>query len=341
MKAAVYEGNHRISVKEGKMVKPGKGQVRLEIAYCGICGSDLHVWGGTEDYRMQIPSIIGHECSAIVAEVGPGVCELKVGDRVVVTPVESCGICPACREGFGHVCANLKVRGIETDGAFQYSWTTDADAVIRIPDSLELKHAALAEPLSICCHVVKRGQVKKGDHAVVIGGGPIGLMTALVAKAEGAEIVVSEINENRLKKAQELGLSTIDPSREDIREYIYCWTGGVGADVVFETSGSQAGVDVMISLAKVRGRIVLVAIYGHPMIVDLRQLYLYEKQMLASRMQERDDFEKAIAFLEKKVFDPEQIITSVYSLAEMEKGLEACADPNGKEVKVLIDCHVD
>lgn len=339
MKAAVYEGNHQITVKEGRILKPKKHQVRLEIAYCGICGSDLHVLSGTEDKRMKLPSIIGHECSAIVAEVGEGVTDFKLGDHVVVTPVKACGVCRACEEGFSHVCSNLQVRGIETEGAFQSSWTVDADAVIRLPESLDLKAAALAEPLSICCHVVKRGKVRAGDYAVVIGGGPIGLMTALAAKAEGARVVISEVNRNRLKKAEEMGITAINPAKTNLREYVLNETDGAGAEVVFETSGSQAGVDTMVFLPKVRGRVVLVAIYGRPMTVNLKELYCYEKEVTTSRMQEKEDFEKAIDLLNRKVFDPDKIITSVLPITEIAQGFQRCADPEGKEVKVLIDCQ--
>ncbi|MDO4343577.1 MAG: alcohol dehydrogenase catalytic domain-containing protein [Eubacteriales bacterium] len=341
MKAAVYEGNHQITIKEGRIVTPKEHQVRLEIAYCGICGSDLHILNGTEDKRMKLPSIIGHECSAIVAETGAGVTNLKKGDHVVVMPVKACGVCRACREGFGHVCANLQVRGIETEGAFQYSWTVDADAVIKIPDSLDLKLAALAEPLSICCHVVKRGGVKAGDYAVIIGGGPIGLMTALVAKSQGARTVISEVNRNRLKKARELGITAVNPIETDIREYVLQATDGSGAEVVFETSGSQAGVETMVLLPKVRGKIVLVAIYGKPMTVDLKQLYCYEKEITTSRMQEKEDFEKAIDLLNRKEFDAYKMITSVLPITEIMQGFQRCADPEGKEVKVMIDCHMN
>lgn len=341
MKAAVYEGNHTLSLKEGTIEKPGKGQVRLEIAYCGICGSDLHVLSGSEDARMHIPSAIGHECSAVVAEVGEDVTAYQVGDHVVVMPVDACGQCQACKEGLQHVCQHLKVRGIETPGAFQYSWTVDADALFKIPDSLDLKHAALAEPLAICCHVVKRGQVKKGDYVVVIGGGPIGLMTALVAKAEGARVVVSEVNENRVNKAKAFGLDVVNPMNTDVVAYVQAETDGVGADVVFETSGSQPGVDTMVLLPKVHGRVVLVAIYGHPMTVDLKQLYYYEKDLTTARMQDPEDFAKAVKLLDEKAFDPDQIITSVLPLTEIQEGFARCSDRAGHEVKVVIDCHVE
>ncbi|TGY92660.1 hypothetical protein E5329_19210 [Petralouisia muris] len=172
------------------------------------------------------------KCSGTVWCVGSKVESVKPGDRVAVWPVKSCKECFACKEGYGHVCQSLKVRGIETEGAFQYAWTLDEEALVKIPDTVSMLHGALAEPLAICCHVVKRGNVKKGDFVVVIGGGPIGIMTALAAKA-------------------------------------------AGADVVFETSGSQPGVDSMVQLPRVHGAVVLVAIYGKPMTVDLKQLYYY------------------------------------------------------------------
>ena len=314
MKAAVYEGQHTLNLHECKPRSPGSHEVRLEIAYCGICGSDLHILEGTEDKRMHLPSIIGHECSAVVAEIGKDVANLSVGDHVVVTPVKACGHCNACKSGFSHVCENLQVRGIEVEGAFQYSWTVDADAVIKIPDSLSLKHAALAEPLSICCHVVKRGNVKTDDFVVVIGG---------------------------LEKAHNLGIDAINPMEIDIKQYVMKKTHGVGADVVFETSGSQAGVDVMVELPKVRGRIVLVAIYGRPMVVNLKQMYYFEKEMITARMQELEDFEKAIELLTQKAFDPEGIITSVLPLTSIHEGFKRCSNRNGSEVKVIIDCHIN
>lgn len=338
MKAAVYEGNGTLSLRDGQVCTPKKGEVQINVAYCGICGSDLHILQGSEDHRMKLPSVIGHECSGVVGQVGEGVSGVKSGDHVVVWPVKSCGECPACKEGFGHVCQNLQVRGIETQGAFQTSWTLDADALVPIPEGVSLLHAALAEPLAICCHVVKRGSVWQGDYAVVIGGGPIGLMTALVAKAEGARVLVSEVNEKRLEKARAMGLETVNPVKQDVVQLVREQTAGKGADVVFETSGSQPGVDVMVQLPKVHGTVVLVAIYGKPMVVDLKQLYYFEKNVVTARMQERSDMEKALRLLADGAIDADQIITSVLPLSEISLGFDRCMDRAGSEVKVLIEC---
>ncbi len=341
MKAAVYKGNGVLSVEEGLSKMPDESQVQIRVSYCGICGSDLHILQGSEDHRMHLPSVIGHECSGEVWRTGSGVTNFKPGDRVVVWPVKACKTCYACKEGFEHVCQNLQVRGIETDGAFQYAWTLDEDALVRLPDTVSMLHGALVEPLAICCHVVKRGGVKKGDFAVVIGGGPIGLMTALVAKAAGAEVLISEVNENRLERAEKMGILTVNPIREDLLDVVKKQTGNKGADVVFETSGSQPGVDSMVWLPKVHGTVVLVAIYGKPMTVDLKQLYYYEKNVVTARMQEKEDMEKAIELLEKEMVDADQIITSVLPLTDIQAGFEKCMDRNGSEVKVMIQCDVE
>lgn len=341
MKAAVYKGNGVLAVEEGHERLPSENEVQIKVSYCGICGSDLHILQGSEDHRMSLPSVIGHECSGVVWRTGSNVSKFKPGDRVVVWPVKACKECFACKAGFGHVCQNLKVRGIETDGAFQYAWTVDEEALVKLPDEVSLLHGALAEPLAICCHVVKRGGVKGGDFAVVIGGGPIGIMTALAAKAEGADVLISEVNEKRLEKARELGIQTVNPVKEDLLEIVKDRTAGKGADVVFETSGSQPGVDSMVLLPKVHGVVVLVAIYGKPMTVDLKQLYYYEKNVVTARMQEKADMEKAVELLEKGMVDADKIITSILPLSEIEDGFRKCMDRNGSEVKVMIQCDVD
>ncbi|MFG6395490.1 MAG: alcohol dehydrogenase catalytic domain-containing protein [Lachnospiraceae bacterium] len=341
MKAAVYRGNGELSVEDWNGRMPEEKEVQIRVSYCGICGSDIHILQGTEDSRMNLPSVIGHECSGTVWHVGNKVKNVKPGDRVVVWPVKSCKECYACKEGYGHVCQNLKVRGIETDGAFQYAWTLDEEALVRLPDTVSMLHGALAEPLAICCHVVKRGNLKRGDFTVIIGGGPIGIMTALVAKAAGAEVLLSEVNEKRLEKANEMGICTINPIKENLLETVKNHTAGRGADIVFETSGSQPGVDSMVYLPKVHGTVVLVAIYGKPMTVDLKQLYYHEKNIVTARMQEREDMEKAISLLEKRKVNADKIITSVLPLEDIKEGFSKCMDRNGSEVKVMIQCSID
>src|SRR5581483_2701903 len=155
----------------------------------------------------------------------------------------------------------LKFLGIDAPGAFQRSWTVPAFTLHRLPAGLDMQLAALVEPLAVACHDVRRAELTAGETAVVIGAGPIGLLVALVARAEGARVLVSEVNDARLAFAQELGFETMDPSAVEAAERI--------ADVVFEVSGAPAAALAMTQLASVRGRIVVVAIYPEPQLVRL------------------------------------------------------------------------
>src|SRR3954469_19855241 len=191
--AVYYEGNETFRLGPGEVVPPGRGEVRLDVAYCGICGTDIHIAHGGMDHRVRVPQVIGHEMSGTIVEVGKDVDEVSVGDRVVVRPLDSRGE-TASDKGFSHISRNLKFLGIDTPGAFQTSWTVRAFTIHRLPDALDLRLAALAEPLAVACHDVRRGDVTPGDTVVVIGAGPIGLLIALVAREEGARVVLSEIS---------------------------------------------------------------------------------------------------------------------------------------------------
>ena len=202
-KAAFYEGHKTFSVRGGPAVPPGPGEVRLQVAYVGICGTDVHIWHGAMDQRVRIPQVIGHEMSGTVAELGDGVTGLQPGDPVVVRPLDPRAETPADR-GYSHICQKLKFIGIDSPGAFQSSWTVPAFTVHKLPAGVDLKTGALAEPLAVACHDVKRGEVRPGELAVVIGGGPIGMFVAMVARQAGARVVISELSPFRLAFARRL-----------------------------------------------------------------------------------------------------------------------------------------
>lgn len=337
MKLAYYEGARSFSVGEGVKKAPGAGEVMVKIAYCGICGTDVHIFSGTMDARTGLHKVIGHECSGTVEEVGEGVTEYQKGDQVVVRPLDYCGECPTCKAGYTHICQNLKFMGVDTEGAFQEYWTVNERTLHKLPSDLDLKDAALTEPLAVACHDVQRGDVKPGDKAVVIGGGPIGLLVALAARKRGAEVLISEVSEERLALAGEMGFKTLNPVKEDLEKTVFAWTENAGADVVFEVSGSQAGADALTKVTCPRGRIVVVAIFGNPPKVDLHKFFWREYQMRGARVYEKQNFEEAIAFLNEEKENLRKLITSVFPLSEIQKAFEKIVDGR-REMKVLIDC---
>ena len=211
MKASFYTGNQTFEVRDVTPAEPGEGEVRVRVAYCGICGTDLHIFHGKMDQRVGIPQTIGHEMSGVVEKTGPGVTAFRPGDRVAVRPLDWCGDCPACRAGHSHICMNLKFMGIDSVGAFQELWVVKERTLFRVPDNLSLRLAALIEPLAVACHDVRTAAIRPGETVVVLGGGPIGLLIAMVARAAGGNVILSEINPYRIATARELGFRTVEP----------------------------------------------------------------------------------------------------------------------------------
>lgn len=336
MTAVYYEGPGRFRVGESDVLSPGAGEVRLDVAFCGVCGTDVHIARGHMDHRVRMPQVIGHEMSGTVAELGPGVDGYEIGDPVVVRPLDTRAETPADK-GFSHICRGLKFLGIDTPGAFQSSWTVPAFTLHRLPPTVDLRLAAFVEPLAVACHDVRRGEVVPDESVVVIGGGPIGLLVALVAGSEGADVTLSEVSSFRRGLASELGLDVIDPSATDPEAAILERTGGAGADVVFEVSGSAAGADVMTSLASIRGRVVVVAIFPEPQPVRLFDFFWKELRMVGARVYEPEDYERAIDLLAADALPLERLISAVEPLDRLPSVFEELDD--AAAMKVLIDCR--
>jgi len=336
-KGVFYEGNGSFTLRDAPAVPPGPGEVRLDVAYCGVCGTDLHIAHGGMDHRVQVPQVVGHEMSGTVAELGPGVDGLAVGDPVVVRPLDTRGETAADR-GFSHISRNLKFLGIDTPGAFQSSWTVPAFTIHGLPPDADLRLAALTEPLAVACHDVRRAELSPGETAVVFGGGPIGLLIALVARTEGAHVVVAEVNPARLELAAELGFETVDPSVTDIAAHVAEVTGGVGAEVVFEVSGSRAGALTMTELASVRGRIVVVAIYPDPQPVRLFDFFWKELELRGARVYEPEDYRQAIDLVAWGGLPLERLITSVEPLERLPAIFEELSQGSAA-MKILVSCR--
>lgn len=333
--AAHYRGNRTFAVEPREAPPPAPGEVAVRIAYCGICGTDMHVFHGNMDARVGLNRVIGHEMSGTVEAVGPGVEGFAVGEKVVVRPLDHCGDCPACRAGHVHICHNLKFLGLDTDGAMQEIWNVPAHTLHRLPDDLRMDHAALIEPVAVACHDVRLSGLEPGEDVLVIGGGPIGILCAMVARDAGGKVVVSEVNENRLAIAAKLGFDVVNPAREDLPAAINARTGNKGADVVFEVSGTQPGVDAMTACAATRARIVMVAIHAKKPQIDLFQFFWRELRLIGARVYEPEDYEKAIAIITSGGVDADTVITDVSPLADIQKAFEAL-DSSPTALKSLI-----
>ncbi|QUJ78178.1 alcohol dehydrogenase catalytic domain-containing protein [Sulfitobacter albidus] len=335
IQAAYYRGDKSFAVEPAQAQPPAAGEVAVRIAFCGICGTDMHVYHGNMDARVGLNRIVGHEMSGVVDAVGQGVEGFAPGQKVVVRPLDHCGDCPACDAGHAHICHNLKFLGLDTDGAMQEIWTVPAHVLHALPDDMRLDHAALIEPAAVACHDVALAQVGEGDDVLVIGGGPIGVLVAMVARAAGGTVTVSEVNPNRLAILDKLGLATLNPREVDLAAEVTGRTGGKGADVVFEVSGTQAGVDAMTTVAATRARIVMVAIHATKPQIDLFQFFWRELKLLGARVYTPADYDKAIELVASGAVDADTIITDVSPLADIQAAFEAL-DASPTALKSLI-----
>lgn len=302
MKAAVWHGKGKIAIESRDLPEPAIGEVLLRIRTAGICGTDLTIYQGKFDPKRCVPPLVpGHEMCGVIEKLGQGVEGWSVGERVIVDPLISCGRCYACRHGFAHVCTSLQLLGIDRDGGLAEYATAQAGRLHRLPEQVTDLEGALVEPVAVAVHNVRRAQLAIGDSALVVGGGPIGLLIAMVARCAGcSKLAISEINEHRRELAGRLGFRTYAPAAERYRERLREDFEGVGPDVVFEAAGNAAGYQSAIDSVRVRGRIVQVGIPKGPMEVDLRRLNFAEITIVGARVYAPVDIEAAIGLLAAK-----------------------------------------
>jgi 2-desacetyl-2-hydroxyethyl bacteriochlorophyllide A dehydrogenase len=300
----------------------------------GICGTDLHIFQGHLDHRVPRGGVIGHETFAEVIDA-PGGTGFGAGDRVVVEPVLSCGRCRACAMGARYLCYELKILGVDVPGGMRELYPVPVDRLIKVTPSLSDDEAAVIEPLAVATHDVRRADVKAGDAVLVLGGGPIGALIALVARQRGARVLVSELNPHRLELLATLGLQTIGPGTDVVR-LAEEWTDGAGVDVAFEVTGNPAAVRLMTEAVRVWGTISVVAIHAEPMPVNLYRMFARELTMHGSRLYSREDWEEAIRLAATGAVSLAPLVSRKIPLAALQAGMEQALG-GGPVMKVLVD----
>ncbi|MDE0034949.1 MAG: alcohol dehydrogenase catalytic domain-containing protein [Deltaproteobacteria bacterium] len=244
-----------IALRELEPRDPGLGELLIRVGAAGICGTDMQIynWAPRMARRMVLPRVLGHEVSGTIEAIGPGVEGLSAGDRITLESHIFCGRCRSCRLGRAHLCENTRYPGIDIDGAFAEYLTVPASIAWANPPDLPHETAAMLEPFGIAVHACLAGAGVAGLSVLVNGCGPIGLMAVAVARALGARrIIACDINPLRLRAAETMGADrAVDAGSGDLARVVNDMTGGAGADVGMEFSGSEAGFNaVFASLAK-------------------------------------------------------------------------------------------
>lgn len=334
MKAAVFEGEGRLTVKEVPVPAITRDdEILIEVEACSICGTDVHITAVPPAYPATPNTILGHEFVGYVREKGAAVDQLQVGDRVVVNPNNYCGKCYYCRKNLPNQCEHMEALGIDYNGAFAKYCVVRDKVAYPIREDVDAAVAACAEPLSCVLNGLEKVHVRPGDSAVVIGAGPIGLMIAMLLNRMGVhKLLILETAEPRAKFAKRLSLGTVmNPLKENALEAVQAATG-IGADIVFDVTGSQMATSV--ELVRKGGTVVLFGV-NKKALKEIAQCEITTKEIeVKGTWLANATFPRAVQVLENREIDLSLLVTGIYSLEEIHKGLELLRE--GEAVKVII-----
>jgi len=340
VKAVIMKNVKEISVEEVDVKKPVNDEVLVKIDVAGLCGTDIHMWDGT-NFEGTFPFIPGHEWVGHVIEVGENVKDIKVGGRVMGDNYIGCGVCNVCRNGAGpHFCPNKQAYGYTPEapgGMAEYHWSPE-ERIYRIPDEIDDDTAVLAETVSVPYNAIynRLGGLAPHDRIAIIGVGPIGLLSLAISSISGSQVIVLEPSPERRKIAKEMygAKHVIDPSKEDPVKRVMELTNGLGVTKIVECSGSISGIALTVDIIAVDGKIALTGhSLGTKVPIELGKIIWTQATILGS-CGAPYFMQKTIDFLSRGIVDFKKIITHRFPI---EDALEAFKlGLGGKAGKILI-----
>lgn len=352
MKAARFYDRGDIRVEDIPEPQVAPGEVGIEVAFTGICGTDLHeylegpIFVPPHGHPHPIsgedaPVTLGHEMSGVVYAVGEGVTDVAVGDHVVVEPyIIRDEVDTSEKNNFYHISPDMNFIGLAgRGGGLAEKISVRRRWVHKIDPKVPLDQAALIEPLSVAYHAIERSGLKAGDFVIVGGAGPIGLLSAAVAKALGATVAVSELSPLRRQKALDSGAAdyAFSPTEVDVTEEVRKLTGGNGADIAVEATSVQPVLDMLLDAVKPGGVVTIVSIWGKPATVDMHKIVMKEID-LRGTIAYVNTHPKTIALVESGKIDLAPFITGKISLDHLvDEGFETLIHRNETAVKILVD----
>lgn len=330
MRADVWEGPHDIQERQVNVPATKDGWTLVKVAYNGICGTDLAIWKGLHP-RAKAPLVPGHEISGWSASPE----DPRRGDIVVVEPLIECGHCGPCLHGYGYVCDNLGLYGIDAPGGMAEYVSVPSDTVHYLPSSTPMLRAALVEPLAVAVHAVRLSHISEGDTVAIFGAGPIGVLTAVVAKARGAgHISITEPNEWRAQHAAKFGFSVFRDAQEMFKDSA-AHNDGQLADIVFDAAAHPSVSPILTDAVRVKGQIVIVGVYKNPSLLNFQAICFKELEMAGVRVYSPEDFREAVKLIADNTLDLDEFTTSVFDLAQVDAAFDAAASGEG-QFKVLL-----
>jgi len=340
MKALLYEGPRQIRAADLPMVSPKTGEVLLKIKACGICGSDVHGYLGTTGRRIA-PMVMGHEFSGEIAEIGEG-CSLgfRIGDRVTVQPVDFCGDCAPCRDGYTNTCLSKRFFGVlDVNGAFAEYLCVPEKLLYKLPDTVSFTEGALIEALAVAYGAIKKAGNLRGKNILIIGGGTIGqLVLSVVRTMEPKRVILSDLSSFRRETAKKRGADhVIDPGAvgcftEEIRKLF----GGELADVTVEAVGIGPTVEQALSALKPRGTCIWVGNNTKRVDIDMQDIVTRELKIFGTYIYTHEEFGETIKFMETTRLNLQELITKEISLEEAPDMFHRLSAAPDEQLKVVV-----
>jgi len=340
-RAAYMTGIKQIEIRDIEVPKLRDKDVLVKLEYVGICGSDVHYLenGRIGDFIVEGDFILGHECSGTVVEVGSGVQNLKVGDKVALEPGITCGQCEFCKTGRYNLCPDVEFLATPPyHGSLMNYIAFPENMCFKLPDNISTKEGALVEPLAVGLHAARQGNVKLGDSVVILGSGTIGLVTLLACKAFGAtDITVVDVIPKRLDYAKKLGATNvINAAETDVLAEIDKITNKKGIDIVIETAGSAKTISQTPYLVKNGGTIVLVGLAPQDIIEFNFAKIMAKEAQIKSVFRYRNLYPAAIKAIANGIIDITGIVTHEFDFDDTAKAFEYVINNKQDVVKAVI-----
>ena len=338
MKCVAIEGAKQLVVKEIAEPVSENGSVVVDVKKAGICGSDIHFW----ESGQPVGLVMGHEYCGVVTD--PGAREdLKVGDRVTALPISPCGHCSACLTGNPQYCRETWTYAtglsLTNSGAFAPKLSVRSDMVFKVPDNVTDEEMAMVEPTAVGLHAIHLADIKVGAKVLVVGGGIIGLVSAMFAKKEGASYVaVSETNRARGEKSVQLGVADewLDATDEKFLEKVLAKTGE-GFDLVIDCSGNSAAVTSCFMSAKPGGTVVLVGVSLTPITIPTVVAVMSELTVKGAIAYTKEEFHTCIELIANKQIDVSKFVSKVVGLNQVQASFEELTSGQSDSIKILVD----
>jgi len=337
MKQAVMTAPGAIELRDVPVPVPGPGEVLLRIHRIGVCGSDVHVYHGKHPYT-KYPVVQGHEYSASVEATGPGVQGLARGVKVTSMPQIVCGECAPCLRGDYHICDKLKVEGFQAPGCAQELWVTAADKIVPLPDRFSYEQGALVEPVAVAVHATSRAGVLAGRRVAVLGAGPIGNLVAQVARAAGAQVLITDLSAYRLEVAQKCGLTgTSNAKTETLAQASERVFGKDGFDVAFECVGVEPTLTAAVETIQKGGTLIVVGVFGEKPRIDMGLVQDRELNIRGTLMYQAHDYKRAVELIASGGVVTEPLMSKHFPFAAYLDAYRFIDQQGDKTMKVFID----